>query len=561
MNHKIEIFTKPDCPFCETAKETFRKGGFAYAEQDVTASERTANLSVYLSGVATVPQIFIGNLHVNGSRDVVALAAAERLASLTAGATDNIDMDSLSDADIASGAEDLVLNELIPESNGTHSDDPEEWAILHFYKAFFGFWPNCFYFMHHWPEAYKLFVYAHNVGAIGAGREIIGEPVMMATGFATSNAHGCNYCQVHMTAAGGDKSLGIPKLIETARSGEAPPEAPIGPFEVALADLAAAATTNTVTAELLSNVKSLANKARVSKAGVEANIVGTAMIASAFGFLNTFNDLTGVKVEAEWAKQAEAAAGIEAGRHGVSEERTSTNLDHHLPEGGPSIEDMIAKYEGMVADAGGVEAYATHELGLMPSWIMLWPEHLRARHALFYTEMMQPRSHSPVPSELKHLMARVSAIAKGHDYLAAVEGWLAYQAGGETPQAAERVRYCFDAAKDRGAWRSHFTAAEQSALVLAWLSAQTPLTTPRRFIEPLLRAFSSVEVIHLITVCSVAGLVQRFVAIAKPQIEPKVKDFLTRHHLTIDTLAIRYPLPDDQAVNGHSSRPMCSQAA
>ncbi len=545
MVQKIQIFTKPDCRFCETAKKTFRENGFAYTEQDVTTSERTANLSVYRSGVATVPQTFIGNLHVNGARDVVALAAADRLVPLTAGAVGDIDIDvdSLPDAEVASGAEDLVLNELLPESDGTHSADPEEWAILHFYKAFFGFWPNCFYFMHHWPEAYKLFVYAHNVGAIGAGREIIGDPVMMATGFATSNAHGCNYCQVHMTAAGGDQSLGIPKLIEAARSGKAPATAPIGSFELALADLAAAATTNTVTAELLARVKSLANQARVSEAGAEANITGTAMIASAFGFLNTFNDLTGVKVEAAWAKQAKEAAGIEAGRHGVSEGRASTNLDHDLPEGGPSIEDMIAQSEGIVAAAGGVDAYATQELGLMPSWMTLWPERLRARHALFYTEMMQARGHSPIASELKHLMARVSAIAKGHDYLAAVEGWLAYQAGGATSQAAERVRHCFDAAKDRGDWRSHFTEAEQSALVLAWLSVQTPLTTPRRFIEPALKAFSSVELVHLMTVCSVAGLVQRFAAIAKPQIEPQVKDFLARHNLTNDTLAIRYPLP------------------
>lgn len=543
MTQNIQVFTKPDCRFCETAKKTFRESGFAYREHDVTTSERIANLSVYLSGVSTVPQVFIGNMHINGARDVIALAAADRLVSLIAGVIGDINADSLSDTEVAAGAEDLVLNKLIPESDGTRSADPEEWAILHFYKAFFGFWPNCFYFMHHWPEAYKLFVYAHNVGAIGAGRAIIGEPVMMATGFAASTAHGCNYCQVHMTTAGGDKSLGIPKLIEAARAGKASATAPIGPFELALVDLAAAATTHTVTAELISRVKSLADKARVSQASTEANITGTAMIASAFGFLNTFNDLTGVKVEATWAKKAQDAAGIEAGRHGISHDRASTNLNHDLPAGGPSIEDMIAKYEGIVAATGGVEAYATQELGLMPAWITLWPEHLRARHALFYAELMQTRSHSPIASELKHLMARVSAIAKGHDYLAAVEGWLAYQAGGKTPQAAERVRHCFSAVKKRGVWRSHFTEAEQSALVLAWLSAQTPLTTPRRFIEPALKAFSSVELVHLITVCSVAGLVQRFTAIAKPQVEPQVKDFITSHNLTTDTLTIRYPLP------------------
>lgn len=108
--------------------------------------------------------------------------------------------------------------------------------------------------------------------------------------------------------------------------------------------------------------------------------------------------------------------------------------------------------------------------------------------------------------------------------------------------AVERVRHCFAVAKGQEVSRSLFTQAEQAALTLAWLSAQTPLTTPRRFIQSTLDAFSPVELVHLITVCSMAGLIQRFVAIAKPQIEPEVKDFLVSNGLVTDTLAIRYPL-------------------
>lgn len=546
MTEKLQLFTKPDCRYCESAEETLSRAGLAYGERDVTASERTANLSVYLSGVSTVPQAFAGETHINGSKDLVALDAAGRLSPLVAAANGPIDADHLADDEIAKGAEDIVLRDFIPESDGTHSDDPEQWAILRFYKDFFGFWPNCFYFQHHWPESYKLFVYAHNVGAIGTGQKILGDPVMMATGFATSEASGCNYCQVHMTSAGGEKSLGMPKLIEAARNGEASADSPIGPFEAALADLAAAATTNTVTDDLLARVRAHADQKRVSQEDVEANITGTAMIASAFGFLNTFNDLTGVDIEAEWAKQSQEKAGIDSGRHGVSEDRASNNLDHDLPEGGPSVEEMVAKYDAIVAEAGGPEAYAGRELGLFPDWMRLWPEHLRARHALFYAEMMQERAHSPVPSELKHLMARVSAIAKGHDYLAATEGWLAAQAGGDDARAVERVRHCFDAAKGRAEGRGLFTEKERAALTVAWLAGQAPLTTPRRFIQPAIDHWTPVELIHLFTVCGVAGLVQRFSAVARPKIEPQVRDFLQRNDLTTDTLALRYPLPEER---------------
>ena len=68
-----------------------------------------------------------------------------------------------------------------------------------------------------------------------------------------------------------------------------------------------------------------------------------------------------------------------------------------------------------------MEPYLKAELGFTPAWISLWPEPLRARHAHFYVEIMQDRSHSLIESELKHLMARVSAIAKGHDK--AVDLW------------------------------------------------------------------------------------------------------------------------------------------
>ncbi|WP_024709938.1 glutaredoxin domain-containing protein [Martelella sp. AD-3] len=546
MTEKLQLFTKPDCRFCVAAKETLSRAGLGFGEHDVSASPRTANLSVYLSGVSTVPQAFAGEMHINGSQDLVALNAAGRLAPLVAAATAAIDTDHLSDETIAHGAEDIVLKDYIPERDGTRSDDPEQWAILRFYKDFFGFWPNCFYFQHHWPESYKLFVYAHNVGAIGTGQRILGEPVMMATGFSTSEASGCNYCQVHMTSAAGEKSLGIPKLIEAARRGQAPEGSPIGPFEAALADLAAAAATNTVSDELLARVRANASRKRISQEDVEANITGTAMIASAFGFLNTFNDLAGVDIEAHWARQSEQSAGIEAGRHGVSEDRTATNLDHDLPQGGPSVEAMVAKYEAIVEAAGGVNAYTRRELGLLPDWMRLWPEHLRARHAIFYAEMMQDRDHSPVPSELKHLMARVSAIARGHDYLAAVEGLLAYRAAGSDQRAVERARHCFDAAKSRPEGQALFTEKERAALTVAWLSGQAPITTPRRFIQPAIDHWTPVELIHLFTVCGVAGLVQRFSAIARPKIEAQVRDFLEQHKLTADTLALRYPLPEER---------------
>ena len=540
MTSTIHAFTKPDCPYCAKAKAALDAAGLAYAQHDVTASERMAHASVYFSGAGTVPQVFLGDLPVGGSTEVAALAEAGRLVATAGVARDDLPLGALSDEALARGAEDLPLREVIPESDGTRDPDPEQWAILRMYKEFFGFWPNCFYYQHHWPEAYKSFVYDHNAGAIRMGRETLGAPVMNALGYATSNAHGCSYCQIHSASVGGEASQGFVAQIEAARAGEGD-AGPFGPFEAALADLVAAVSTNTVTDERLDKVRRLAGEARVSEEGVEANLAGAAMIASAFGFLNVFNDLTGVKVEAEWASASEAGAGIDAERHGVSEDRASTNLDFDLPEGGPSLGEMIADHAAVVVRAGGPEAYAEREVGLAPSWLRAWPEPLRSNHAYFYAEVMAEQPHSLVPAELKHLMARVSHIAKGHDALAAAEGLMAHRAGEGTDRALERVRTCCDAARERDE-AAPFDEAERAALRLARLSARTPLITPRRFVEPAVEAFGPAALVQLITVCAMASLVQRFAAIARPAMEPETEAFLVEHGIEVDTLALRFPL-------------------
>lgn len=254
--------------------------------------------------------------------------------------------------------------------------------------------------------------------------------------------------------------------------------------------------------------------------------------------LNVFNDLTGLQLEGQWAQQARTQSGLEAGRH-TAESSNPSNLDYELPTGGPSIEDMLAKYDGEVED---LAAYAEGELGVLPNWMQRWPEPLRKRHAYLYCELMGDRDHTLIPSELKHLMARVSAIAKDHTYLAAIEGFMAHHRATNKSQAVERIRHCFAVASGQEARPDLFDAREQAALQFAWISAQMPLTTPRRFVRSAVERYSAEELVHLIVVCAIASMVQRFVAIAQPEMESKVSQFLQEHELASDTLILRYPL-------------------
>lgn len=156
---------------------------------------------------------------------------------------------------------------------------------------------------------------------------------------------------------------------------------------------------------------------------------------------------------------------------------------------------------------------------------------------------MGNRDHTLIDAELKHLMARVSAIAKDHAYLAAVEGYMAHHVAVDKDRAVERIRHCFAAATSRGNDRGLFNSQEKAALQLAWLSAQMPLMTPKQFVEPVLSHYKPKALVQLAVACSVVSMVQRFVAISQPTLEPEVVRFLNAKGLERDVLALRYPIP------------------
>jgi glutaredoxin 3 len=81
----IEIYTQPFCPYCARAVNLLTKKGVAFKEIDApggsTAREEARSRS---GGRSTVPQIFIGDQHIGGSDDLLALERAGKLDALLA---------------------------------------------------------------------------------------------------------------------------------------------------------------------------------------------------------------------------------------------------------------------------------------------------------------------------------------------------------------------------------------------------------------------------------------------------------------------------------------------
>ena len=79
---RVEIYTTPSCPYCLAAKALLRKKGVSFEETDVSA-DRSAMIA-RAGGARTVPQIFIGDIHVGGCDDLHALESARKLDPLLA---------------------------------------------------------------------------------------------------------------------------------------------------------------------------------------------------------------------------------------------------------------------------------------------------------------------------------------------------------------------------------------------------------------------------------------------------------------------------------------------
>jgi glutaredoxin 3 len=82
----VEIYTTRWCPYCHMAKALLRRKGVAFSEIDLSGHrERRDEMIQRANGRHTVPQIFIGDLHVGGSDELHALESAGKLDPLLAG--------------------------------------------------------------------------------------------------------------------------------------------------------------------------------------------------------------------------------------------------------------------------------------------------------------------------------------------------------------------------------------------------------------------------------------------------------------------------------------------
>ncbi len=70
----VKMYTTAVCPYCIRAKQILKSRGVSHIEEvRIDLSDQERDRMMALTGRRTVPQIFIGDVHVGGCDDLMAL--------------------------------------------------------------------------------------------------------------------------------------------------------------------------------------------------------------------------------------------------------------------------------------------------------------------------------------------------------------------------------------------------------------------------------------------------------------------------------------------------------
>ena len=79
---KIEVFSSPNCGYCNQAKDLLRAKGLDFEDLDVSEEAHRRDFTARLPRARAIPQIFIGGNHIGGYDDLRLLDASGKLDEL-----------------------------------------------------------------------------------------------------------------------------------------------------------------------------------------------------------------------------------------------------------------------------------------------------------------------------------------------------------------------------------------------------------------------------------------------------------------------------------------------
>ncbi len=76
MTEIVRVYSTSYCPYCDRAKRFLKNNDIPFEDLDISGDREIRLKLVELTGMRTVPQIFVGEKSIGGYDDMMALEAA-----------------------------------------------------------------------------------------------------------------------------------------------------------------------------------------------------------------------------------------------------------------------------------------------------------------------------------------------------------------------------------------------------------------------------------------------------------------------------------------------------
>jgi glutaredoxin 3 len=519
---EIVIFSRAECPHCEAAKGLLSALNLPFREIDIGTDARSSMLMALASHRHTVPQIFFNDDHIGGASDLRSLlrdGLQERArAALDAASPPAFLSATYSDAELTAAV--IPLKDILdPHLPADPTALPEYNAVRIWYRTMFGFLCNLYDQMSLAPEPMALFIGALS-SMMSLAEKQVGQYFGMSA-LSTAFAANCSYCSAHgadlSMKYGGQPPENIQALFEFLKGQRNLDQLPFDARLKTIVNLSSRMTTQTLRREDIHQARDA-----VGTAYLKDMVHSVGGMGGIMGFLNRFNDLVGVEIEAsikQTIDQSALAADWDWGTHDTADEDNHHDYRDEQPamDGPPSPEifrGLVRQVlDEVFAELAPLHArYGAFDDAWLPSWIGDYPEaHARQSVGALYQAAFNTGELSP---ETKHLAAYVLAAGTNHDVMAADESRMAALLSDNVPateaKLAELHAYAQGAELPANTLLSD---AEVVAMRLARVSQTFPHEVRGELVLELQRCLTPTQIVELVIALAVAGMGQRWVNI------------------------------------------------
>jgi len=517
---QIVVFSKSQCPHCVEAKSLLEDLDIPFTEIDIAADVKDSMLMSLVSKRHTVPQIFFNDEHIGGAddlknigRDAILNRARQVIAAAEAPAFLSTDYTRKELEAAIVPIKDVIE----PHQPEDPTALPEYNAVRIWYRRMFGFLCNLYDQMSLAPEPMALFI-----GALSSMMQLTGKQIGQYFGMsclATANAANCSYCSAHgadlTMKFAGQAPEAIQALFEFLQGNKSLEALPFEDKVKAIVNLSARMTTQDIRHEDMEQARNAVGIENLNELIQSVGGMGCIM-----GFLNRFNDLVGVEIEAsikDTIDQSPLAAQWEWGTHDTADHENRHDYRDELPQmdGPPGPDQFGALVQNVLTEvfeelAPLHDKYGAFEQRLLPAWISTFPEaHAIKSVAALYQAAFNAGTLSP---ETKHLAAYVLAIGTNQPVMAKDERRIAHHVSDDSAALKRKLddAHVFatgaELPKD-----TVLSATDVVALRLARVSQSFPHEVRGELVVDLARDLTPVQIVELVVALSVAGMGQRWV--------------------------------------------------